>query len=166
MQHLRAVIVLTDPRLPRCETELVPNRGGGKPVSRTRESTSQITLRNCSGSGGQLFIEPDYRAVYLTGTTPSYARTGIKWPSGTVARTVAARKVTPHDPRNELKMNEIPLLRSGSLRPVTSEVAGSSPVVPAIPFNHFGAFLFAVRIGYVSSCVSDLFGATADKDRL
>jgi hypothetical protein len=41
-----------------------------------------------------------------------------------------------HDPRNELKIERNPVHSFGSLRPVTSEVAGSSPVVPAIPFNH------------------------------
>src|ERR1039458_5851976 len=68
--------------------------------------------------------------------SPLYARTSIKWSSKTVAPTVAARKVSPHEPRNELKMKRIPLHRSMNPRPVTSEVAGSSPVVPATPFSH------------------------------
>ncbi len=61
----------------------------------------------------------------------------MHWSSKTVARTVAARKVTAHDPRNKLKMKEFTPHRLESLRPVTSEVAGSSPVVPATFFNHF-----------------------------
>src|ERR1035437_3437852 len=40
-----------------------------------------------------------------------------------------------HDPRNELKIERNPVHSFGSLWPVTSEVAGSSPVVPAIYFQ-------------------------------
>jgi hypothetical protein len=41
--------------------------------------------------------------------------------------------------------------------PVTSEVAGSSPVVPAIPLNNFRAFSTRLIFGCVSSCATELF---------
>jgi len=90
-----------------------------KPVSRMSESTSQISLRGCSGTAGTLLL---------------CARSGIRWKSRTVARTVAVQKVTSLDTRNNLKMKGLSPYRS---RPVTSEVAGSSPVVPAIHFQRF-----------------------------
>src|SRR5262245_40574252 len=43
---------------------------------------------------------------------------------------------------------------SPDFRPVTSEVAGSSPVVPAIPLNHFQAFFLLV----LNPCVTENSG--------
>src|ERR1035438_200866 len=63
----------------------------------------------------------------LLAQPPLYARSGIKWPAKTVARTVAAGKVTLHDPRNKSEMKGTLPHPVRSPRPVTSEVAGSSP---------------------------------------
>ena len=49
--------------------------------------------------------------------------------------------------------------RRFGLLSVTSEVAGSSPVVPASVFNHFQAFLLLFRTPCVSSCVTKNPGA-------
>src|ERR1035441_4674393 len=49
------------------------------------------------------------------------------------------KKGTFHNPRNKLKMKGLSPHRLGSLRPVTSEVASSSPVVPATFFNHLAS---------------------------
>ena len=73
-----------------------------------------------------------------------------KWPSCVGSRpggfpTVFARFVTLPLPETGSSLltsqfRRAEILGISDCRPVTSEVAGSSPVVPAIPFNVFPAF--------------------------
>jgi len=114
VQHHRALMPLADLRLVQRETELLTNhrRKAHQPNERV-DKPNQLA-----------------RLFRHYGHNPLYATSGIKWSSKTVARTVAVQKVTSHDPRNKLKMKRDPLHRSRSLRPVTSEVAGSTPSSP------------------------------------
>ena len=66
-----------------------------------------------------------------------YAKISIKCSSRTVARTVAASEMAQCDLYNRLTRKGHSRHLSQRLLPVTSEVAGSSPVVPANSFSTF-----------------------------